>query len=304
MAESQHKIKSKRATVTGNNQPTRDPMTGTSEPVFAEIAEADATGRTREIYDDFKASIGLPMVNLVYRHMATTPGCLEWAWALLRPHFVSGAMARVAEHLVAGLDLGERDPISRDRLRDAGVAAAAESAIARTLDAYNRANPMNLIALAVLSRELESPVADGDEAPPASEPIPTRPTVTLPPMAAVSDLPAEIEAVLSVLATQAGVGGEAVVPTLYRHLTDWPGYLDIAVSAGARLIENGYLNREASALREKAYSAADRLPRYTTDLPAPSENQRHSLLRLIELFPMLIARMMVIGVHLRRSMPD
>ena len=84
MAESQHKIKSKRATVTGNNQPTRDPMTGTSEPVFAEIAEADATGRTREIYDDFKASIGLPMVNLVYRHMATTP---EW-WRLCTPPMI------------------------------------------------------------------------------------------------------------------------------------------------------------------------------------------------------------------------
>ena len=35
------------------------------------------------------------------------------------------------------------------------------------------------------------------------------------------------------LVDQARVGGRAVVPTLYRHLTDWPGCLDLAVTTGA-----------------------------------------------------------------------
>ncbi|MEE8506733.1 MAG: hypothetical protein V3S40_11010, partial [Kiloniellales bacterium] len=289
--------------VDGNEQRTRDSMADANKPAFAEIAEADATGRTRQIYDDFKASIGLPMVNLVYRHMATTPGCLEWAWALLRPHFVGGALAREAERLVAGLDLGERWSIARHELRDAGVDAAAETTIARTLEAYNRANPMNLIALAVLTRELAHPTPDGGEAPPETGPTPPRPTSVLPPMGDVSALPNEIQMVLSVLSTQAGVGGTAVVPTLYRHLTEWPGYLAIAVSAGARLVDDGSLDREAPALQEEAHRAANRIPRYATVLPAPTASQRDNLLGLIALFPALIARMIVIGVQLRRSMP-
>ncbi|SVD57622.1 uncharacterized protein METZ01_LOCUS410476, partial [marine metagenome] len=61
-------------------------MPQTNILAFAEIAETEATGQTRAIYDDFKSSIGLPTINLIYRHMATTPGCLEWAWALLRPN--------------------------------------------------------------------------------------------------------------------------------------------------------------------------------------------------------------------------
>lgn len=303
MAESRHEIKSKRATVTGNEQAARESMTGTSKPAFAEIAEADATGRTREIYDDFKASIGLPMVNLVYRHMATTPGCLEWAWALLRPHFVGGAMASAAEGLVARLDLGETRPITRDQLRGAGVDAAAQSVISRTLDTYNRANPMNLIALALLSREMKDHVSDGGDAPPETGPMPPRPISVVPPMANVSALPSETQAVLGVLATQAGIGGTAVMPTLYRHLTEWPGYLDIAVTVAARLVDNGSLDREASALRKGAHRAADQMPRYATDLPAPSASQRNKLLGLIDLFPALIARMIFIGVELRRSMP-
>ena len=279
-------------------------MTQTSKSVFAEIADADATGRTREIYDDFKASIGLPMVNLVYRHMATTPGCLEWAWALLRPHFVGGAFARGAEALIAGLELGERWPMTRDDLRDAGVDAAAEDTITRTLDAYNRANPMNLIALATLSRDLENRASEGDELPPETGPLPPRLTSALPPMANVSALPKQTQDVLGILATQAGVGGTAVVPTLYRHLTEWPGYLDIAVSAAALLVDNGSLDREASVLQEEAHRAANLMPRYATDLPAPSASQWENLLGLIDLFPTLIARMIVISVHLCRSMPD
>ncbi len=278
-------------------------MADTNQPAFAEIAEADATGRTREIYDDFKASIGLPMVNLVYRHMATTPGCLEWAWAPLRPLFVGGAIASEAERLVAGLGLGDQWSIARDELRDAGVDAAAESAITRTLEAYNRANPMNLIAMAVLTRELEDRAPVNGEAPPQTGPMPPRPISALPPMADINALPEETREVLGVLAAQAGVGGTAVVPTLYRHLTEWPGYLDIAVSAATRLVDDGSLDREASALQEEAHRAANRMPRYATGLPAPSASQRNNLLGLIDLFPTAIARMIVIGVHLRRSMP-
>ena len=304
MAQSQGEIKSEHVTVIGNDQRTREQMTDNNPPAFAEIAEADATGRTREIYDDFKASIGLPMVNLVYRHMATTPGCLEWAWALLRPLFVGGLIAGEAERLIVGLDLGERSPITRDDLREAGIDAAAESVITDALDAYNRANPMNLIALAVLTRELEDPAPDGGDVLPETGPLPPRSASTLPPMADVGGLPKHTRDVLGILATQAGVGGAPVVPTLYRHLTDWPGYLDIAAAAAARLIDDGSLDREASALRKGAHRAADQMPRYATDLPAPSASQRNKLLGLIELFPTLIARMIVISVQLRRSMPE
>jgi hypothetical protein len=86
-------------------------------------------------------------------------------------------------------------------------------------------------------------------------------------------------------------------------LTEWPGYLDLAVSAAARLIDDGGLDREASALQVAAHRAANQMPRHTTGLPAPSASQRNYLLGLIDLFPTLISRMIVISVQLRRSMP-
>lgn len=44
------------------------------------IAEDQATGKTREIYDDIKASLGIDFVPNMYRAMAVKPEFLEANW--------------------------------------------------------------------------------------------------------------------------------------------------------------------------------------------------------------------------------
>jgi hypothetical protein len=122
-------------------------------------------------------------------------------------------------------------------------------------------------------------------------------------MADVAALPDNTREILGVLAAQAGVGGTAVVPSLYRHLTDWPGYLELAAREVAPLAGDGSLDRAASALRDEARRAAAAMPRHSVALAPPSAGTRENLLGLIEQFPVLISRMIVIGVHLGRAMP-
>ena len=303
MAQTQDEIKSEHGTLASIQKWNGYSMAQTNNHTFAEIAELDATGQTREIYDDFNSSIGLPTITLIYRHMATTPGCLEWAWALLRPNFVSGTFAREAEHLVAGLALVKSWLITRNGLLDAGVDEAVQIIIIQTLEAYNLANPMNLIALMVLQCEIEGRAPVYSDAPLEKSSMPRRLTNDLPPMADLGALPKQTLNLLRTLATQAGVGGAPVIPSFFRHLTEWPGYLKIVASAVARLVDDGSLDREASALQEEAYKAACRIPRHSSIVPPPSASQRYNLLGLIDLFPTLIARMIVIGIQLRRSLP-
>ena len=52
---------------------------------------------------------------------------------------------------------------------------AAQTVIIQTLEAYNLANPMNLIALIVLKREIEGRAPDYCDAPLETKPIPRRP---------------------------------------------------------------------------------------------------------------------------------
>ena len=62
---------------------------------IAENSERQATGDIQAIFADLKSHVGL--VALIYRHLATFLGVLEWAWRILRPAFDSGEMgARAA----------------------------------------------------------------------------------------------------------------------------------------------------------------------------------------------------------------
>src|SRR3954464_6880418 len=74
------------------------------DPVPA-IAEADASGETAAIFTDIRAVLGVGVVNLIWRHLATIPGALPWAWGTMRPLYVDGTIATEAAALHDDLDL-------------------------------------------------------------------------------------------------------------------------------------------------------------------------------------------------------
>ena len=117
------------------------------EHYLAELPESKASAAVREIYDDIRETLGLPVVNLLYRHLAVEPGRLESTWAELRP-----VLKDPATHALAG----PSPPGARRRWR--WFAARARrgrdrrgGARARRGDfQYERANARNLVALRVL----------------------------------------------------------------------------------------------------------------------------------------------------------
>ncbi|MCF8533828.1 MAG: hypothetical protein K9G48_12550, partial [Reyranella sp.] len=57
---------------------------------FPAIAEASATGETADLFADIRATVGVRVVNLVWRHLATIDGALPWAWAAVKPLYLQG----------------------------------------------------------------------------------------------------------------------------------------------------------------------------------------------------------------------
>src|SRR6185436_3814972 len=51
---------------------------------FPAVAEAAATGETAALFADIRATVGVRVVNLVWRHLATIDGALPWAWAAVK----------------------------------------------------------------------------------------------------------------------------------------------------------------------------------------------------------------------------
>src|SRR5258707_9656420 len=80
-----------------------------SDPVPA-ISESEATGLIAEIYADIRCVYRVGVVNLIWRHLATIPGGLPWAWSTIRPLYVNGTLGREAAALRAALSLPELPP--------------------------------------------------------------------------------------------------------------------------------------------------------------------------------------------------
>src|SRR5260370_37121737 len=66
-----------------------------SDPVPA-ITEAAATGEIAAIFADIRLVLGVDVVNLIWRHLATIPGALRWSWRALRPLYADGTIAEAA----------------------------------------------------------------------------------------------------------------------------------------------------------------------------------------------------------------
>lgn len=275
-------------------------------PLLAELRESEASGAVRHIYGEIKRWSAVPMVALIYRHLATIPGALEWSWALLEPVMRAGLVQQQAWHLASTAVIAHDVTIPRAALRSVGIEADDERAIAAVLDAYNRANPVNLMAVRCLAWHLAGNVEPAPAA--AALPVwqPPAPPGPLPPMIDPQAMtPTVRELALLLTDRSASSAPSPLWPSLYRHLAHWPAFLAYAsVLIPPRFTE---IDEATTRLRQQIDSAAAELARRMMpprDLPAPAAEQRVQLQAAIDQFSPRIPEMVVIGGLLRRALPS
>jgi hypothetical protein len=195
--------------------------------VLPEVSEADAPESVQAIYREIRRLSGVPMVALIFRHIAVYPEILEEVWKSIGPLFRAGRIQESAWKIAAPVSLGKLPlPRLEPGVRDLfGLTGQDIERIKNTLDAYNRANPVNLLALLslILRARSDAPSVafqvDSDWRPPPAIPGP------LPQMIS----PQTMAPSLRWLINDFGFGDRSklqpVVPSLFRHLAHWPGYL-------------------------------------------------------------------------------
>ncbi len=94
-----------------------------SDPVPA-ITEAAATGETAAIFADIRQVLGVDVVNLIWRHLATIDDALPWTWGTLRPLYADGSVINEATALHKALALPPMPPDSSRGLHGVGPAPA------------------------------------------------------------------------------------------------------------------------------------------------------------------------------------
>lgn len=280
------------------------------EATLPELSEGAAQGEIAVIYGELKTFARVPFVALLYRHLATCDEVLPWLWQGLRPSFASGALTDAAERIADVAALPSLVSIRAAEWRLAGLGAEDRVAITAVIEAYNRANPINL-ACARLVRA----VLSGSPSPAVALPLaperparPVRPALPpLPPILPASAIPAETSGALAALSRYGRPASGALTPSLYRHLAHWPGYLGLLPARLAPAYKLGAIDAAVAHYRGAAESELPALLAPLVPLldPArrPSEALSRSLVETLDAFAGLIPEMIAVGRLLRLGLP-
>ena len=133
-----------------------------SDPIPA-IIEAAATGETAGIFADIRNVLGVDVVNLIWRHLATIDGALPWAWGALRPLYADGSVGNEAKALRAALILPLASPIPAEVFAGLGLRPHDLTDIRGVLSSYDHTNAMAVVALSALQARLDGHLPQGVE---------------------------------------------------------------------------------------------------------------------------------------------
>jgi hypothetical protein len=269
---------------------------------FAELAEAAAPAHIAAIYSEIRRLSGVPMVALIFRHLATYSGVLEQVWQTLEPLFITGRLQEAAwnnaeKHVPADLLL----PIEAHARDVIGLEGQTLTTVLNTLDAYNRANPVNLMAMLCLLQRLEDTQTP-------SEPLEQRiwsppPPVTdrLPVMTPPADMTPPIRRLIQDFGFGDRAQHDSVVPSLFRHFTGSPALLSILHVVLVPRFRDGTLARTVTGMRSAMHSDAIQLAKNLT--PLPDFDQIPGVRAAMDRFSSsLIPQMIIIGLALRRAL--
>src|ERR1700759_4376705 len=103
-----------------------------------ELPERDATGEKARIYAEIRRLGGVPMVALIFRHLATLPGALEWMGSALQPSWRGGELQEAAWRVAREAPVVPIARISPPALEALGMDDAAMREVSAVLGPYNR----------------------------------------------------------------------------------------------------------------------------------------------------------------------
>lgn len=261
-------------------------------PLLPEISESDAAGSVAEVYEDIRAVTQLPLVNLVYRYLATEPGRLEAAWRELRPNLVDPGTIEAAEAIAAAArsDAGALPGISVAPVLDA---EQLDLALA-TLAAYGRGNSRNLIVVMALLSGVPGTAATevGGEIESVSAPV-----GAILPMKSLDELDEQSRSLLDQMAAALTAPGETVlIPGLLRHFADDSDLLAFFWAILKPRTVDGTIAARADRIDALARRALTDLPARVTAIEDPEVRG------VLERFAATIPRMSVVAGILEASL--
>ncbi len=262
---------------------------------FPQIVEQGAPPHIAAIYREIREVSGIPVVNLIWRHLAALPDILPWAWTATAPVVGSASMDTARELLASSIILPHLPAPGALAWRDAGVTGLDLRQLIALNEAYIRGNLTNILALTGLRLRLEYPDRPATRLQAASAAV--HAAWTLDPLPRIDDLEDGLATRIRTLAARHDAAG--VIPSLYLALAPWPGVIDALPDWLSPLYDPAALRSARASICAVAEGEAL--------LPAngPPPDGAAAMRDILQLFTrVVIPDLIAIGFALRRVLPS
>jgi hypothetical protein len=222
------------------------------------VREGDASGRTLEIYQEIKSSLGVPHVNVIFQAYGAHPRFLDMMWKLLKPAIETREFFSCADRLRAEAYTRAHNyfsvPDLCDRVREIHFSSGAQHELTDAVELFHYNNPLLLLIAALLLQAFEDgPAQERSAEMGADHPVFTQRLVKITEQAA----PAPIRKVYDEMKRTLGVN---FINTDYQAFARWPDFLNMYWSALKPVVSSPLYSESSHAVRESAMALASELP--------------------------------------------
>ena len=235
------------------------------DPIPA-VTEAQATGEIAAIFADIRTVYRVGVVNLIWRHLATIPDALPWAWQAIRPLYVDGTIAREAAAFRTSLRAPILPLVPPEVFASLGLSSGDLTHIRGVLAAYDRTNSMALIALTAVSADDAMDLPSRERELVASF-SPSPDDIPLPALTPLNAMPPHVAALITRLNKFGTDAEHPILASMYRHLSHWPPYLGLTWAALAPLNASRALHAAIAATSDHAKTTAAGIRMPNTSAP-------------------------------------
>jgi hypothetical protein len=258
------------------------------------VSEAQADGRTREIYAEIREALGLPHVNVLFQVYGGYPEFLAAFWQALKPVMTSGQFFEVGERLRAYAYTFMHNyfevPDLCKEMTAMNFSEGAREELTEVADMFLYANPLMLLITVTLIQALEGPVGAAVEATPAEHPVYTRRPVLV-------DEEAAPVTIKKIYEDMKHVTDMAIVNSDFRAFARWPDFLKALWDTSKVLLDSPVYQQGLNGVRETAWGLARELPgpvelsAATLQEAGVEEEEISSIVRITEMFARGLSRM-------------
>jgi len=242
-------------------------VTSHGDPVPA-VKEADAVGLVADVFDDIRIGLGTSSVNLVWRHLATMPGALEWCWHAVSPVIYSGELLQTTESYRQNLRTPRLPSFPSCVLESAGLSSADLERIRSMLRGYLVSCSMNILSLNAVLLVLDgraSGVSTRGRKPASPVTVPMQRMARL---LSPSEMPGPVARLAAEMNSLGETGDGRILASLYRYLANWPTFMALAWVLIRPLHDSGWLHVAARGALGAADAEAQVIaPRLYTGAP-------------------------------------